>query len=98
MSTSKVGGQVQVWAHTKWEKADGSVFYQSPSQPYNTDNKMRQLWEVLRCHYCRLNKHGNTSLQYITGLPLPRNLVLANINLLGKVLLKEAKTWLKEQF
>lgn len=98
MPTSSMSGQVRAWASTKWERADGQVFYQSPSQPYNESDKARVLWEHLRCRYCILNKHNEIPDQYRTGLPIPENLAIANIKLLSKVLLKEVKTWLKERF
>jgi hypothetical protein len=98
MPTSSTNGQVRAWATTKWERADGLVFYQSPSQAYDVSDKARVLWEQLRCRYCILNKHNDILEQYRTGLPVPKNLAIANIGLLSKVLLKEVKTWLKEQF
>lgn len=98
MPTSSVNSRSIVWGVSKMEGADGKVFYQTAAEYYDPEDKARSLWETLRCKYCMLSRHDNISDQYRLGLPVPKNLAIANITLLGKVLLKEVRKWLKEQF
>lgn len=98
MPTSSISSQSKVWAVSKMEKADGTLFYQSPLSVYDTSNISRSQWEKLRFKYCLLCKHDNISEQYRTGLPIPKNLAIANITLLSKIILKEGSKWLKGQF
>ena len=98
MPTSSVSSRVEAWAISKFERADGKVFYQSTLERYDPNDKDRATWETLRCRYCMLSKHDDISDQYKIGLPIPKNLVIANRILLSKILLKEVGKWLKEQF
>lgn len=98
MPTSSVNSQVTVWGVLKLEKPDGTVYYQSTSDIYDTNDKLRTTWETLRCKYCMLSKHDNISPQYRLGSPIPKNLAFANIILLSKIILKEVSKWLKERF
>jgi len=97
MPTSSVNSQVREWAVAKMERADGKLFYQSPIKPYDANDEARSLFETLRLRYCVLCKHDDIPEQYRTGLPVPKNLAIANITLLGKILLKEVSKWPKEQ-
>ena len=98
MPSSSVDSQVTVWGTLKLERPDGLVYYQSAAELYNTNNKLRSIWEYLRCKYCMISRNDNLSEQYRLGLPVPRNLVFANIVLLSKIILKEVTKWLKELF